>query len=86
MSKIVKLVNKFFKDATRTEIETVKSEIILSDRQAIIFQMFYEKRKDVNYIADTIGCCAMVVNIELKRIRSKLMKVWEQQNDNRNMD
>lgn len=84
MSKTVKLVNKFFKDATRNEIEEVKSEIVLSDRQATIFTMYYEQRKDVNFIADTICVCDMVVNIELKNIRKKLMRVWEKQKDELN--
>ena len=85
MSKTVKIVNKFFKDALRKEIEEIKSELVLSDRQAVIFELFYEKKKDVNYIADTIGCCSMVVHIELKKIRSKLMKLWEMQNEHRSM-
>jgi hypothetical protein len=60
--------------------------LVLSDRQAEIFDMFYVKKKDVNFIADSLHYCAMVVNIELRRIRNKLMKIWEQQNEHRSMD
>lgn len=75
MSELIKFINAFFKDAVREDVENVKSKIILSERQEKIFEMFYIKRNDINFIADTLGVCPMVINNELKAIRQKIIKV-----------
>lgn len=74
---IVKRVNSFFKDAIKKDVDEVKSQIILTERQEKIFNMFYLKKQDINFIADTLNVCPMVINNELKTIRRKLIKILE---------
>lgn len=75
MSKIVKRINEFFKAAIKKDVEKVKDEIILTERQDRIFHLFYVQGKEIDYIADEICACPMVVNKELKIIREKIIKV-----------
>ena len=75
MSDLIKFINSFFKQAIKEDVNDVKSKIILSERQEKIFEMFYIKRNDINFIADTLGVCPMVINNELKAIRQKIIKV-----------
>lgn len=75
MSTITKMINQFFKFAIKEDVEKVKQNIVLSERQLKIFTMFYLEKHDINFIVDSLGVCSMVVNNELKIIRSKLMKI-----------
>ena len=75
MSEQSKAINLFFSLADRNEVDQLLSKIILTDRQYMIFEMKYLKGKDINFIADTLGCCSRVVQKELKHIRTKLAKL-----------
>lgn len=75
MSETVKAINKFFKEALKTDVDNIKINLLLSDRQDKVFEMFYIKKHDINYIADTLNVCPMVINKELKIIRKKLIKL-----------
>lgn len=75
MSEIIKSINQFFKFAVRKDVEKVRNDIILSERQMKIFNMFYIEKHDINFIADSLNVCSMVINNELKVIRIKLMKI-----------
>lgn len=75
MSTITKMINQFFKFAIKEDVEKVKQNIVLSERQWKIFTMFYLEKHDIDFIADSLGVCSMVVNNELKIIRTKLMKI-----------
>ena len=77
MSTMVKTVNKFFKTAIKSEVDEVKSKILLSERQEDIFERYYIKKQDVNFIADTLNICPIVVSNELRLIRFKLMKILD---------
>lgn len=77
MSATIKSINKFFKKAVKKDIEKINNEIILSERQQQIFEMFYIKRQNIDFIADTLCVCKMVVNNELKIIREKLARILE---------
>lgn len=74
MSDTIKNINAFFRTALRSELDELLDKIALSDRQSQIFEMFYVQRKDIGFIADTIGTCEAVVNRELKKIRIKIAK------------
>lgn len=65
-------VNHFFKLANRADVDSVLARIILSDRQIRIFDMFYLKRQNVNFIADSLYVSPAVINRELKSIREKI--------------
>lgn len=72
MSELVKRVNRFFTTANRDEIEAVLGKLILSDRQSQIVEMFYLRKLNIDYIADTLGFCSNVVDRDLLIIRKKL--------------
>ncbi len=75
MSTRSKAVNSFFRTAIKSDVERIKEEIILSDRQDKIFTMYYIQRKDRNFIADTLYISATVVDRELKTIRDKILRI-----------
>lgn len=74
---VIKRINNFFKKAIKKDVEQITSNIILSERQKIIFEMFYIKRQNIDFIADSLCVCKMVVNNELKIIRGKIAKILE---------
>jgi len=82
MSAIIKRINEFFKRAVKKDVDKITSEIILSERQEKIFDMFYIKKQNIDFIADTLGICKMVVNNELKIIREKITKILENEGKN----
>ena len=75
MSEKSKAVNIFFKTAIRSDVDKIKEEIILSDRQDKIFTMYYIQRKDRNFIADSLYISATVVDRELRTIRDKILRI-----------
>lgn len=77
MSELIKFINSFFKNAIKSDIENVKNKIVLSERQEIIFEMYYIKDKNINFIADSLNICPMVINNELKTIRKKIARILE---------
>ena len=77
MSKIIKNINNFFKKAIKKNIAKINNEIVLSERQQKIFDMFYIKKQNIDFIADSLCVCKMVVNNELKIIRIKIVKILE---------
>lgn len=75
MSQSVKEINNFFKTAVKSDIDDIKDDLLLSDRQDKIFHMYYIRKLDVNFIADELGVCPLVISNELKIIRKKMGKV-----------
>lgn len=82
VSSVTKAINRFFKFALRRDVESVKNKMVFTDRQERIFEMFYVRRQSIDYIADTLCVCRMVINNELKTIRQKLTKIIEAENMN----
>lgn len=77
MSQTIRKINNFFNNAISSDIEKINKNIILSERQEIIFRMKYLQKKDINFIADSLNVCPMVVNNELKIIRKKIVRILE---------
>ena len=73
MSTQSKAVNAFFRDAILRDVDGLADELLLSDRQKRIYEMFYIRRLDTCFIADTVGCCQRVVQKELRTIRRKIV-------------
>ena len=71
----VRRINKWFKTATRADVNDLLGKIILSDRQTRIFEMFYLKRQNIGFIADTLGFSDRVICEELNIIRDKISAV-----------
>ena len=74
MSIITKRINRFFKDATKEDVNRLSDKILLSERQEKIFTMFYIKKQNINFIADSLFVSTMTINNELKAIRKKISK------------
>ncbi|MBR6079935.1 MAG: hypothetical protein IKP60_07250 [Treponema sp.] len=74
MTREVKIVNDFLKNATKTQVDKVLSDVILSDRQKKVFDLYCVRGLGIGFTADTIGVCPMVVNNELKIIRMKIYR------------
>ena len=75
---IVRTVNAYFKIATRADVNELLSKIILSERQTRIFEMFYLKRQNIGFIADTLGFSERVISEELEVIRRKISVIIQQ--------
>lgn len=73
MSTTSKAVNAFFRDAIRKDVDGLAYDLLLTARQEKIYEMFYIQRQDINFIADSIGCCSRVVQKELRTIRKKIV-------------
>lgn len=72
MNSNVRRINQWFRTATRADVNNLLSKIILSERQTRIFEMFYIKRQNIGYIADTLFCSPTVISEELFLIRDKI--------------
>ena len=75
MSMTVRMINDWFRNANRYDVNELLEKIILSDRQTRIFEMFYIKRQNIGFIADTLYISRTVINQELKTIRDKVLVV-----------
>lgn len=75
MYSIIRTINAYFKIATRADVNDLLSKIILSERQQRIFEMFYIKRQNIGFIADTLGFSERVISEELDLIRRKISTV-----------
>jgi len=78
MYSIVRTINAYFKIATRADVNDLLSKIILSERQQRIFEMFYLKRQNIGFIADTLGFSERVISEELDIIRRKISAIIQQ--------
>ena len=72
MNSTIRKINQWFRDATRADVNWLLSKIILSERQTMIFDMFYIKRQNIDFIADSLYMSSSAVKEELKTIRHKI--------------
>ena len=77
-TSIVRTINAYFRIATRADVNDLLSKIILSERQTRIFEMFYIKRQNIGFIADTLGFSERVISEELDIIRRKISAIIQQ--------
>ena len=73
MSATSRVVNEVFRNAVRKDIDGLAYDLLLTPRQNTIYEMFYIQKHDINFIADTVGCCSRVVQRELRTIRKKIV-------------
>ena len=72
MSATVRRINEWFRTATRADVNELLEKVVLSDRQTRVFEMFYLKRQNIGFIADTLGFSERVICEELNVIRDKI--------------
>lgn len=75
MDSTVKAINSYFRNAVKSDVTSLLSELILTERQSKIFSMFYLEKKDIDFIADSLNVCRTVVNTELKLLRNKISRI-----------
>ena len=75
MNTTVRKINKWFRTATKADVNELLTKIIISERQTRVFEMFYLKRQNIGFIADTLYISQRVVSEELEIIRGKIIKV-----------
>lgn len=80
MSKLIRFINDFFKYADKKQLEKIESKILLTERQEKVFNMFYVKNQNIDFIADSLFVSSMTINNELKIIRRKLYKILTEEN------
>ena len=73
MSESVRRVNGFFRNAVKRDIEGLHEQLLLTDRQYMIYSLFYIERKDINYISDCVYISPRAVEKELRLIRKKIV-------------
>lgn len=75
MSELSKNVNKFFKFATKIELNNIREELSLDEHLDKVLIMFYIKHKDIDYIASLLGYSESKIKSDLRLIRRKLSKL-----------
>ena len=78
MPSTVRKINSWFRSVKKSDLDKLLGEVVFSDRQAKVFEMFYLKRLNIGYIADTLCVSQTVINVELKSIRSKIYAIIQQ--------
>lgn len=75
MSETSRAINRFFATSTKDEVDGIIGNVVLSERQETIFKMFYLKKNDMGFIADTLNTSTDTVKKELQKIRAKLSRL-----------
>lgn len=75
MSAIVKKVNLFFRNANKSDIGKILDEVILSDRQRKVFDLYYIQKHDISFIADKLNSSYSVIKSEIQSVREKIYQV-----------
>jgi predicted DNA-binding protein YlxM (UPF0122 family) len=73
MSENSRRVNNFFKNANRADLQIITDDIIFSERQEKVMEMFYLKKKGINFIADTLNISSDSIKKDLYGIRQKII-------------
>lgn len=76
MSELTKKINNFIKYATRTEINEIKDELCLDEHLEQVFNLFYIKRKSIDFIAFETGYSKAKINSDLAVLRRKMAKLY----------
>lgn len=69
----VKLLNRFFKTATKSDVDELMDNILVSERQEYVFAQYFLKKKDVCFIADSLCVSPRVISREIRELRIKLL-------------
>lgn len=80
----VRIVNRFFNKATKSDIDKVMSEIVLSERQSKVYDLYFLKKHNVGFIADSLFISPTVIYREINRIRIKVFGVIIRQENDKN--
>lgn len=77
MSEMSKQVNRFFNEATKSDVEKLKSELLITEHLNEVFEMRYIKGNDINFIAYKTGYSRGKIEADLRKLRKKIYKFIE---------
>lgn len=72
MSDVTRL-NEFLRSVSRPDFESVRGRLLLSERQEKVLDMYFVRKKDVGFIADTLFISPRVIRREIHSIRSRIL-------------
>lgn len=75
MSDLVKRINLYFKYAVKSDIDKIKANVVFSERQKKVFEMFYIQKHDISFIADKLNSSYSVIKSEIQSVREKIYQV-----------
>ena len=75
MSELSKNVNKFFNEATKTEIDNLRKELSLTKHLDDVLIMKYIEKKDIDFIAYKTGYSRGKIEADLRLLRRKIAKL-----------
>jgi hypothetical protein len=75
MSELSKKVNRFFDEATKTEVEHLIDEMLISEHLKLVLKLRYIENKDINFIAYKTGYSKGKIEADLRKLRKKLSKL-----------
>ena len=75
MSDTVKRINAYFRDAVKSDVDRIKENAVFSERQEIVFEMYYLKKNDIGFIADKLCASYSVIKSEIQAIRRKISQI-----------
>lgn len=75
MSELTKRINRFFKEATKSEIKRINDEVYFTEHLQQVYEMFYIQHKDIDFIAFKTGYSRSKIEGDLRVIRRKLNKL-----------
>lgn len=75
MSELSKKVNQFFNFTPKSEIEKIKSNLVVSEHLMKVLEMRYMQGKDIDYIAYVTGYSRGKIEADLRKIRKKVEKL-----------
>lgn len=68
----VRRVNRLFLTMTESGLDALRKACLLSKRQEAVMELYFVRRNDVNFVADTIGISQRTVGREIAVIREKV--------------
>ena len=74
MSRLVKDINEYFRNALKIEIDNMAEQLALSDKQYEIFYRYYVRKQNIDFIADELFKSPESISKELKHIRKKIAR------------
>ena len=75
MSELSKKVNRFFNSATKSDVENLKQELLITEHLKNVLEMKYIEGKDIEYIAYVTGYSRGKIEADLRKIRKKIAKL-----------
>ena len=75
MSELSKKVNRYFDEATKSDVNKLKEDILISEHLKRVLELRYIEGRDINYIAYITGYSKGKIEADLRKLRKKISKL-----------